>query len=299
MLNGIIAAVPGAVAQGVIWGVMALGVYITFKVLDYADLTVDSSLCTGGAVSAMLIVAGMDPLLTLLFATLAGMAAGAITGFLHTKLKIPAILAGILTQLGLYSINLRIMDDSPNVALLRKPVIISLGNIPRALVIGAVFAVVVIAVLYWFFGTEIGCAVRATGNNHHMVRAQGVNTNTMITLGLIISNGLVGLAGGLLAQYQGSANINMGKGAIVIGLASVIIGEVVFGKRMNFAFRMAAIVGGSVIYQFVVALVLQLGLNTSDMKLFSAVFVALFLAIPNLKKGKKAQAVKPEEAANA
>lgn len=299
MLNGIIAAVPGAVAQGVIWGVMALGVYITFKVLDYADLTVDSSLCTGGAVSAMLIVAGMDPLLTLLFATLAGMAAGAITGFLHTKLKIPAILAGILTQLGLYSINLRIMDDSPNVALLRKPVIISLGNIPQALVVGAVFAVLVIAVLYWFFGTEIGCAVRATGNNHHMVRAQGVNTNTMITLGLIISNGLVGLAGGLLAQYQGSANINMGKGAIVIGLASVIIGEVVFGKRMNFAFRMAAIVGGSVIYQFVVALVLQLGLNTSDMKLFSAVFVALFLAIPNLKKGKKAQAVKPEEAANA
>lgn len=299
MLNGIIAAVPGAVAQGVIWGVMALGVYITFKVLDYADLTVDSSLCTGGAVSAMLIVAGMDPLLTLLFATLAGMAAGAITGFLHTKLKIPAILAGILTQLGLYSINLRIMDDSPNVALLRKPVIISLGNIPRALAVGAVFAVLVIAVLYWFFGTEIGCAVRATGNNHHMVRAQGVNTNTMITLGLIISNGLVGLAGGLLAQYQGSANINMGKGAIVIGLASVIIGEVVFGKRMNFAFRMAAIVGGSVIYQFVVALVLQLGLNTSDMKLFSAVFVALFLAIPNLRKGKKAQAVKPEEAANA
>ena len=290
---------PGAAAQGVIWGVMALGVYITFKVLDYADLTVDSSLCTGGAVSAMLIVAGMDPLLTLLFATLAGMAAGAITGFLHTKLKIPAILAGILTQLGLYSINLRIMDDSPNVALLRKPVIISLGNIPLALAVGAAFAAAVIAVLYWFFGTEIGCAVRATGNNHNMVRAQGVNTNTMITLGLIISNGLVGLAGGLLAQYQGSANINMGKGAIVIGLASVIIGEVVFGKRMNFAIRMAAIVGGSVIYQFVVALVLQLGLNTSDMKLFSAVFVALFLAVPNLKKTKKAQAVKPEEAANA
>lgn len=299
MLNGIIAAVPGAAAQGIIWGVMALGVYITFKVLDYADLTVDSSLCTGGAVSAMLIVAGMHPLLTLLFATLAGMLAGAITGFLHTKLKIPAILAGILTQLGLYSINLRIMADSPNVALLRKPVIISLGNIPLALLVGAAFAAVVIAVLYWFFGTEIGCAVRATGNNHHMVRAQGVNTNTMITLGLIISNGLVGLAGGLLAQYQGSANINMGKGAIVIGLASVIIGEVVFGKRLNFAVRMAAIVGGSVIYQFVVALVLQLGLNTSDMKLFSAVFVALFLAIPNLKKDKKTRAVKTEDTANA
>lgn len=299
MLNGIIAAVPGAAAQGIIWGVMALGVYITFKVLDYADLTVDSSLCTGGAVSAMLIVAGMHPLLTLLFATLAGMLAGAITGFLHTKLKIPAILAGILTQLGLYSINLRIMADSPNVALLRKPVIISLGNIPMALLVGAAFAAVVIAVLYWFFGTEIGCAVRATGNNHHMVRAQGVNTNTMITLGLIISNGLVGLAGGLLAQYQGSANINMGKGAIVIGLASVIIGEVVFGKRLNFAVRMAAIVGGSVIYQFVVALVLQLGLNTSDMKLFSAVFVALFLAIPNLKKDKKTRAVKTEDTANA
>ena len=282
-MGGIIAAIPGATAQGLVWGVMALGVYVTYKLLDIADLTVDSSLCTGGATSAVLILMGMHPLLSLVFAVFAGMLAGLVTGFLHTRLRIPAILAGTLTQLGLYSINLRIMGKS-SVALLRQPVVISLGNIPMALLIGVLVAAAVVAVMYWFFGTELGCAIRATGNNRKMVRAQGVNTDTMKIIGLVLSNGLVGLAGGLLAQYQGSANINMGRGAIVIGLASVIIGEVIFGARFNFAYQLGSIVAGSVIYQIVIAFVLQLGLSTEDLKLFSAVTVALALSVPALQK---------------
>ena len=282
-MGGIIAAIPGATAQGLVWGVMALGVYVTYKLLDIADLTVDSSLCTGGATSAVLILMGMHPLLSLVFAVFAGMLAGLVTGFLHTRLRIPAILAGILTQLGLYSINLRIMGKS-SVALLRQPVVISLGNIPMALLIGVLVAAAVVAVMYWFFGTELGCAIRATGNNRKMVRAQGVNTDTMKIIGLVLSNGLVGLAGGLLAQYQGSANINMGRGAIVIGLASVLIGEVIFGARFNFAYQLGSIVAGSVIYQIVIAFVLQLGLSTEDLKLFSAVTVALALSVPALQK---------------
>ena len=282
-MGGIIAAIPGATAQGLVWGVMALGVYVTYKLLDIADLTVDSSLCTGGATSAVLILMGMHPLLSLVFAVFAGMLAGLVTGFLHTRLRIPAILAGILTQLGLYSINLRIMGKS-SVALLRQPVVISLGNIPMALLIGVLVAAAVVAVMYWFFGTELGCAIRATGNNRKMVRAQGVNTDTMKIIGLVLSNGLVGLAGGLLAQYQGSANINMGRGAIVIGLAIVIIGEVIFGARFNFAYQLGSIVAGSVIYQIVIAFVLQLGLSTEDLKLFSAVTVALALSVPALQK---------------
>ena len=282
-MGGIIAAIPGATAQGLVWGVMALGVYVTYKLLDIADLTVDSSLCTGGATSAVLILMGMHPLLSLVFAVFAGMLAGLVTGFLHTRLRIPAILAGILTQLGLYSINLRIMGKS-SVALLRQPVVISLGNIPMALLIGVLVAAAVVAVMYWFFGTELGCAIRATGNNRKMVRAQGVNTDTMKIIGLVLSNGLVGRAGGLLAQYQGRANINMGRGAIVIGLASVIIGEVIFGARFNFAYQLGSIVAGSVIYQIVIAFVLQLGLSTEDLKLFSAVTVALALSVPALQK---------------
>ena len=282
-MGGIIAAIPGATAQGLVWGVLALGAYLTYKLLDIADLTVDSSLCTGGATSAVLILMGMHPLLSLVFAVFAGMLAGLVTGFLHTRLRIPAILAGILTQLGLYSINLRIMGKS-SVALLRQPVVISLGNIPMALLIGVLVAAAVVAVMYWFFGTELGCAIRATGNNRKMVRAQGVNTDTMKIIGLVLSNGLVGLAGGLLAQYQGSANINMGRGAIVIGLASVIIGEVIFGARFNFAYQLGSIVAGSVIYQIVIAFVLQLGLSTEDLKLFSAVTVALALSVPALQK---------------
>ena len=282
-MGGIIAAIPGATAQGLVWGVMALGVYVTYKLLDIADLTVDSSLCTGGATSAVLILMGMHPLLSLVFAVFAGMLAGLVTGFLHTRLRIPAILAGILTQLGLYSINLRIMGKS-SVALLRQPVVISLGNIPMALLIGVLVAAAVVAVMYWFFGTELGCAIRATGNNRKMVRAQGVNTDTMKIIGLVLSNGLVGRAGGLLAQYQGSANIKMGRGAIVIGLASVIIGEVIFGARFNFGYQLGSIVAGSVIYQIVIAFVLQLGLSTEDLKLFSAVTVALALSVPALQK---------------
>ena len=276
-------ACPGAVSQGIIWGIMGVGVFITFKVLDYADLTVDSSPCTGGAVSAMLIGMGMHPVLTLVFATLAGMAAGAVTGLLHTKLEIPAILSGILTQLALYSINLRIMGRA-NVSLLGQPTMITLLNIPHAILIGAIVAVVVIGVLYWFFGTEIGCAVRTTGDNERMARALGVNTDTMKVLGLTISNGMVGLAGALLAQYQGYADVQSGRGAIVIGLASVIIGEVLIGRRANFAVRMGSIIVGSIVYYVIISFVLQLGLNTSDLKLFSALVVAIALAIPSLRQ---------------
>lgn len=276
-------ACPGAVSQGIIWGIMGVGVFITFKVLDYADLTVDSSLCTGGAVSAMLIGMGMHPVLTLVFATLAGMAAGAVTGLLHTKLEIPAILSGILTQLALYSINLRIMGRA-NVSLLGQPTMITLLDIPHAILIGALVAVVVIAALYWFFGTEIGCAVRATGDNENMARAMGVNTDTMKVLGLTISNGMVGLAGALLAQYQGYSDVQSGRGAIVIGLASVIIGEVLIGKRANFAVRMASIIVGSIVYYVIISFVLQLGLSTTDLKLFSALVVAIALAIPSLRQ---------------
>lgn len=276
-------ACPGAVSQGIIWGIMGVGVFITFKVLDYADLTVDSSLCTGGAVSAMLIGMGMHPVLTLVFATLAGMAAGAVTGLLHTKLEIPAILSGILTQLALYSINLRMMGRA-NVSLLGQPTMITLLDIPQAILVGGLVAVVMIAVLYWFFGTEIGCAVRATGDNGNMARAMGVNTDTMKVLGLTISNGMVGLAGALLAQYQGYADVQSGRGAIVIGLASVIIGEVLIGRRANFAVRMGSIIVGSIVYYVIISFVLQLGLNTSDLKLFSALVVAIALAIPSLRQ---------------
>ena len=278
-----LSACPGAISQGIIWGIMGVGVFITFKVLDYADLTVDSSLCTGGAVSAVLIGAGMHPVLTLLFALLAGMLTGAVTGLLHTKLQIPAILSGILTQLALYSVNLRIMGRA-NVSLLGQPTMITLLNIPHAILIGAIVAVVVIGVLYWFFGTEIGCAVRATGDNERMARALGVNTDTMKVLGLTISNGMVGLAGALLAQYQGYADVQSGRGAIVIGLASVIIGEVLIGKRANFAVRMSSIIVGSIVYYIIISFVLQLGLSTTDLKLFSALVVAIALAIPSIRQ---------------
>lgn len=278
-----LSACPGAISQGIIWGIMGVGVFITFKVLDYADLTVDSSLCTGGAVSAVLIGAGMHPVLTLVFALLAGMLTGAVTGLLHTKLQIPAILSGILTQLALYSVNLRIMGRA-NVSLLGQPTMITLLNIPHAILIGAIVAVVVIGVLYWFFGTEIGCAVRATGDNERMARALGVNTDTMKVLGLTISNGMVGLAGALLAQYQGYADVQSGRGAIVIGLASVIIGEVLIGKRANFAVRMGSIIVGSIVYYIIISFVLQLGLSTTDLKLFSALVVAIALAIPSIRQ---------------
>lgn len=276
---------PGAVAQGILWGIMAIGVYITYKILDYADLTVDNSFCTGGAVAAMLIIGGMTPWLALVFSMLAGMLAGLVTALLHTKLKIPVILSGILTQLALYSINMRIMQRA-NVSLLKNETMISLKSIPTAIIIGACFMAVIIAFLYWFFGTEIGSSVRATGNNENMAKALSINTDAMKILALMMSNGFVALSGGLLAQYQGYADINMGRGAIVIGLASVIIGEVIFGKNINFSLRLLSTFIGCVIYYLIITLVLQAGLNTSDLKLFSAIVVAAALAVPALKSGK-------------
>ncbi len=293
-------SLPGAVAQGFVWGILALGVFVTYKLLDYADLTVDSSLCTGGAVAAVCITAGMNCYLALIFAILAGMAAGLITGVLHTVLGIPAILSGILTQLALYSVNMRIMGLTSNIAVSRTEysLVLTSAEMTTALLIGAVFVAAVIAVLYWFFGTELGCSIRATGNNEHMSRAQGINTNTMKVLGLVISNGLVGLAGGILAQYQGNADINMGRGAIVIGLAAVVIGQVLFHRVKNFALRLLSTVIGSVIYFIVYTIVIWAGLSTTDLKLFSAVIVAIFLSVPYIKstyfkkkaKGGKADA---------
>lgn len=284
MLNGIFLAIPGAVAQGLIWGIMGLGVYVTYKILDLADLTVDQSLCTGGAVSAVLILQGVNPFLTLFLSVLAGMLAGYITGILHTKIQIPAILSGILTQLALYSINMRIMGKS-NIALLGQETILSLGQINKSLGIGLAFIVAIIGASYWFFGTELGSSIRATGNNEKMVRALGVSTNKMKILGLVISNGLVALAGALLAQFQGYADINMGRGAIVIGLASVIIGDVLFGNKESkwgFIFKLFSIVLGAIIYFFIIAVALQLGLKTTDLKLISAILVTGALAISNL-----------------
>ncbi len=288
-----LAALPGAAAQGIIWGVMAIGVYLTFRVLDVADLTVDGSIATGGAVCVMLIRAGVNTWLAMLAAMAAGLAAGLVTGLLHTKCRIPAILSGILTQLSLYSINLRIMGSKANqpisvdkydlVVSQRFVRVLGLEN-PIPLLI--ITAAVLIAVLYWFFGTELGSAVRATGNNVNMASAQGIDTDSNIVLGLAISNGLVALAGALLSQFQGSVDVNMGRGAIVIGLAAVIIGEVVFGRVFtNFALKLAAVVIGAIVYYIVLQLVLTLGLNTNDLKLITAIIVAVFLTIPNLKGG--------------
>ncbi len=296
-LSSLMNALPGAVAQGLAWGIMAIGVYITFRILDVADLTVDGSLATGGAVCVMLIRAGVTPWLAMLCALVSGMLAGLITGLFHTRCGIPAILAGILTQLALYSINLRIMGGKANQAvsvdkydlLLSQRYVrtLSLDN-PLPLLI--VLTVVIVAALYWFFGTEKGNSVRATGANPHMARAQGINTNANIVLGLMLSNGLVALAGALLAQYQGSSDINMGRGAIVIGLAAVIIGEVIFGKLFhNIGAKLLAVSVGAIVYYIVLQVVLQIGLNTNDLKLITALIVAIFLTLSylNLKKTRR------------
>lgn len=290
MLNifSLFRALPSSVAQGLIWGIMALGVYITFKVLDLADLTVDGSLATGGAVAVMLILNDVPPAVVLIASFLAGLAAGLITAILHTLLGIPPILAGILTQIALYSINLNIMGRSNQAVSVDKyNLVVSLRNIPETIITAILFLVIIIAVLYWYFGTEQGFIIRATGCNQSMARAQGINTNFAKILGLMISNGLVALAGGLLAQYQGNSDVNMGRGAIVIGLAAVIIGEVIgeatLGKHLNFIGRMAFVCIGAVIYFLVIQFVLWLGLPSDDMKLFSAIVVAIFLAIPYLK----------------
>lgn len=283
---GFFTALPGAAAQGIIWGIMAIGVYITYRVLDLADLTVDGSFGTGGAVLVMCTISGMDIKVAMLVAILAGCLAGLATGIFHTVFGIPAILAGILTQLALYSVNLRILGNKANqtLSVMNYDLLVSLRYITRSIIVGLVFVVVLIAILYWFFGTEMGHSIRATGCNPAMARANGINTNTRKIMGLVISNGIVALAGALLAQYQGFADVNMGRGAIVIGLAAVIVGEVVFGKIFkNFALRMTAVVIGGIIYYIVITLVLRLGLNANDLKLFSALVVALFLGIPYWK----------------
>ena len=290
-------AMPGAVAQGLIWGIMAIGVFVTYKILDVADLTVDGTLCTGGAVCVILTLNGVPMWAALLCALIAGLLAGLVTGVLHTTCGIPAILAGILTQLALYSINLHIMGyGTANGAKANLPIsvdkydlLVSARHVRQLaannpIIALTVILVVIILVLYWFFGTELGVALRATGSNANMARAQGINTNSTKVLGLMISNGIVAFAGALLAQYQGFSDINMGRGSIVIGLAAVIIGEVIFDKIFkNFALKLLACILGAVIYYIVIQFVLKLGLSTDDLKLLTAVVVALFLSIPYLK----------------
>ena len=299
-MNSILAfinSLPGACGQGLIWGIMAIGVYITYRILDVSDLTVDGSLATGGAVCAVAISLGVNPWLAMLLAVLTGMLAGLVTGFFHTKCGIPAILSGILTQLALYSINLRIMAigsksttmatvalNVDNHNLLVSSRYIRRLTLENPLILLFVAVAVVIGLLYWFFGTEMGCSLRATGANQNMARAQGINTDLTKVLGLVVANGLVALSGALLSQYQGSATVDMGRGAIVIGLAAVIIGEVLFSKIfINFALKLTACVIGAIIYYAVITLVLRLGLESTDLKLLTALVVAAFLTIPQWK----------------
>lgn len=284
--GNLIGRVPGGVSQGLIWGIMALGVFITFRVLDVADLTVDGSFATGGAVAVMLSLAGLPTWAATVCALAAGILAGFITGLLHAKLGIPAILAGILTQFALYSINLRIMGMAANKSINPNAykLVISMRNIPIAILEGVIFAAILIAILYWYFGTEQGSALRATGNNGAMSTALGINISTMKIIGLSISNGVVAFAGGLMAQYQGFSDVNMGRGAIVIGLAAIIIGEIVcdaiFKKGTSFWVRMGFVVFGGIVYYIVMIIVLWLKLDPNDLKLFTALIVTIFLAVP-------------------
>ena len=284
-MGAFISAIPGAVAQGLIWGIMAIGVYITFRVLDFADLTVDGTLATGGAVLVITMMNGMNVYVALLLSFIAGCVAGLVTGVLNTLLGIPPILAGILTQLALYSVNLRILGKSNQaLSIYKYHVLASMTDITKAIIIVAIFVVAIIAILYWFFDTELGHSIRATGCNQNMSRANGINIKFTKIVALILSNGLVALAGGLLSQYQGFADVNMGRGAIVIGLAAVIIGEVIFGKIFkNFALRLLAVAFGGIVYYIVMQFVINLGLNTDDLKLLTAVIVAIFLGIPYIK----------------
>ena len=305
-LTSLLNSMPGAAAQGLAWGVMAIGVYITYKILDVADLTVDGSLGTGAAVCVLLTINGAPIGLAMACSVLAGMLAGLVTGLLHTACGIPAILSGILTQLALYSINLRLMGWGTETGKANLPVsvdkygLLVSARYVRELALNnpliplAVFVAAVIAALYWFFGTELGCSLRATGSNGNMARAQGINTNLCKVLGLMVSNALVALAGALLAQYQGFADVNMGRGAIVIGLAAVIIGEVLFSKVFrNFALKLLACAIGAVIYYIVIQFVLRLGLSTDDLKLLTALVVALFLAVPHWKGRYFSRAARP------
>lgn len=282
----LLSALPGAVAQGLVWGIMAIGVYITFRILDIADLTVDGSICTGAAVCTMLMINGVPVWLAVLAATAAGLLAGALTGALHIFLGIPAILSGILTQLVLWSVNLKIMGKANQPLSARSyKVLISQMNVPGAIAILAVCSVLLVAVLYLFFGTELGASIRATGINAAMSRAQGINTDVTKLLGLSLSNGLVAFSGALLCQYQGYADINMGKGAVVIGLAAVVIGEAVISKLpTNFAIRLSGVILGAVIYYIVYQVIIFVGLDPDLLKMFSAIVVAVFLGTPYLKR---------------
>ena len=284
-------AMPGAFAQGLIWGIMAIGVYITFRILDIADLTVDGTLCTGGAVCIMMMQSGHSVWVSLLWAFVAGLLAGMVTGILYTFMGIPAILAGILTQLGLFSINLKIMGKANQAINVDQfDLLVSLRYIKgvpllqNTLFIVALIILILIGVLYWFFGTELGAAIRTTGCNAAMDRAQGINTGLNRVIGLMLSNALVALSGALLAQYQGFADINMGRGAIVIGLAAVIIGEAIFGKVFrNFGLKLLSVAFGAIIYYIVLQIVIWMGIDTDLLKLLSAVVVAIFLSIPTMK----------------
>ncbi len=299
-LSNLLSRMPAAIAQGLIWGVMALGVYVTFRMLDIADLTVDGSFAVGGAVTVMLLMAGWPAWAALLAAVIAGVITGLCTGILHTKLGIPAILAGILTQFALYSINLRIMGQANQTASIKKfglifdpeshgkGFLVSSLYIPQAILVGLIIAGILIAGFYWYFGTEQGSAIRAAGSNPAMIRAQGININTMQILGLALSNAAVALAGGLMTQFQGTADVNMGRGSIVIGLAAIIIGEVLcdalFRKGCSFAVRLIFVVLGGVLYYIVMTIILWLRLDPNDLKLLTAVIVAIFLAVPYLQK---------------
>ena len=289
-VTALLNAMPGAVSQGLIWGIMAIGVYITYKILDFSDLTVDGTLCTGGATFIMATMAGCSIPVALLLAFAAGLAAGLVTGLLHVACGIPPILSGILTQLALYSVNLRIMGkanqpiNANNYHLLVSSRNVKSLSLENPILIVGVFVILLIALLYWFFGTELGCSIRATGCNGSMARAQGINTNLIKVIALMLSNGLVALASAFLAQYQGFADVSMGRGAIVIGLAAVIIGEVIFGKVFrNFALKLLSVVLGAVIYYVVYQIVIGLGMSGDDMKLLTSLIVAVFLAIPYWK----------------
>ncbi|RBP57932.1 putative ABC transport system permease protein [Alkalibaculum bacchi] len=277
----------GAISLGLLWAVMTIGVYITYRILDISDLSVEGSIAMGAAIAAFQIYNGMNPFVATLLATIGGMLAGLVTGLLHTRLKIPALLSGILTMISLYSINLRIMGKA-NVSLLRIDTVyttfekLGLSQSNSVMLFGFICAILIICILYWFFGTEIGCAIRATGNNVQMARAQGINTNNMITLGLVISNGLVALSGALIAQSQSFADVQMGIGSIVIGLASVIIGEVIFNSR-NFFGRLISLILGAITYRIIIALVIRMGMPANDLRLFTAVTVAVALSLPTIK----------------
>lgn len=285
-------ALPSNIAQGLVWGVMALGLYITFRLLDFADLTVDGSIATGGAVTVMLTINGQSIWVALLAATITGMLAGLCTGVLHTRLGIPPILAGILTQIALFSINLHILGGSNKALSVDKyDLILSSRNIPAAIVAAVLFCAALIGAMYWYFGTEQGSAIRATGCNPAMSKAQGIDNDNMELIALSLANGLVALSGGLLSQFQGFADVNMGRGAIVIGLAAIIIGEVfcdaTFGKKANFAMKLSFVVFGAIVYYIVIGIVIWLRMDTNDLKLFTAIIVAVFLAVPYLRGQQK------------